>query len=318
MEFGFRRFIVANEIVNLSDADWLAQRLQDRDELEVFVFVDSEEAADVLSDAMAAVSARPLGVLIEMGIAGARCGLRDVEAAVGLGRAIERKPGLAVMGVAGFEGVVGMVRDESTRTKAKTFGAVLADSYQALKEAGLTPDSGAFGTAGGSIYFDDVLAGWRERLGSAGGEVSFVLRSGCYITQDSGTYRTQSPLGEQGELGVVEKLRPAIEVVAQVISTPEPGFCVVNAGKRDVSYDIAPPTLLWQADPGNPIPASESDCVGLNDQHAMFRGPAIPQLRVGERVGLGISHPCTTFDKWRAMPLVDDQLNVRDLILVFV
>jgi D-serine dehydratase len=27
---------------------------------------------------------------------------------------------------------------------------------------------------------------------------------------------------------------------------------------------------------------------------------------VGDRVALGLSHPCTTFDKWRWMPLVED------------
>jgi D-serine dehydratase len=39
----------------------------------------------------------------------------------------------------------------------------------------------------------------------------------------------------------------------------------------------------------------------LNDQHAYQRCPdgAILDLQVGDRIGLGISHPCTTFDEWR-------------------
>jgi D-serine dehydratase len=31
-------------------------------------------------------------------------------------------------------------------------------------------------------------------------------------------------------------------------------------------------------------------------------------------VALGISHPCTTFDKWRWLPLVDDEGNVTRAI----
>ena len=29
-------------------------------------------------------------------------------------------------------------------------------------------------------------------------------------------------------------------------------------------------------------------------------------IRYGDTVVLGISHPCTTFDKWRWMPVVED------------
>ena len=35
---------------------------------------------------------------------------------------------------------------------------------------------------------------------------------------------------------------------------------------------------------------------------------------VGERIGLGISHPCTTFDKWAWMPIVDQAYRVVDAI----
>ena len=37
---------------------------------------------------------------------------------------------------------------------------------------------------------------------------------------------------------------------------------------------------------------------------------------VGDRVGLGISHPCTTFDKWHWMPMVDDDYLVVDAVVM--
>jgi D-serine deaminase-like pyridoxal phosphate-dependent protein len=41
----------------------------------------------------------------------------------------------------------------------------------------------------------------------------------------------------------------------------------------------------------------------LNDQHAYLRTNS---LEVGQLVRLGLSHPCTAFDKWRLIPVVDN------------
>jgi D-serine dehydratase len=65
------------------------------------------------------------------------------------------------------------------------------------------------------------------------------------------------------------------------------------------------------------VPASWK-VVGLNDQHAHLRWSAEDEAlapEVGERIGLGISHPCTTFDKWPWMPVVDDHYQVVDAIV---
>lgn len=315
--FGFRRFLVANEIVDRAEARWLTQSLKEDPELEAVVFADSLAAVQILAEAAGHRPARPLDVLVEMGIVGARCGVRDTETAVGLGRAIDREPGLRLAGVSGFEGVVGMVRDAPSRARAREFGGLLATSLLALEEAKLITSGAGIGTAGGSLFFEEVLDGWSKQLGEISGDVPFILRSGCYVTQDNGSYHSQSPLGPCGSRPASQQLRPAIEVLARVISIPEPEFAVVNAGKRDVSYDIADPTLLWANDPGNQVASDAVACVGLNDQHAMFRGPAISQLSVGSLVGLGITHPCTTFDKWKAIPLVDDNYRVIELVVTY-
>jgi len=64
------------------------------------------------------------------------------------------------------------------------------------------------------------------------------------------------------------------------------------------------------------VPASWK-ITGLNDQHAYLRweaGDAAEAPCVGDRIGLGISHPCTTFDKWHWMPMVDDDYCVVDAV----
>ncbi len=96
------------------------------------------------------------------------------------------------------------------------------------------------------------------------------------------------------------------------------------AGKRDLSYDWEMPipqaVCSRSSLQGGPpvITASSADwkITGLNDQHAHLRGtgPEFAALQVGDLVCLGISHPCTTFDKRRWMPLVDANYTVLDAI----
>jgi D-serine dehydratase len=108
-----------------------------------------------------------------------------------------------------------------------------------------------------------------------------------------------------------------------VQSLPEPGLAILTAGKRDLSHDLGLPTpqAAWPRAGREGRPAPEGWAItGLNDQHAYLRldgaGQAAP-LEVGDRVVLGISHPCTTFDKWRWMPVVDDDYAVVDAIVTW-
>ena len=58
---------------------------------------------------------------------------------------------------------------------------------------------------------------------------------------------------------------------------------------------------------GNPMVASRLDADQRFDADGTW-----PQ--VGDRVALGISHPCTTFDKWRWLALIDDDGAVTGAI----
>ena len=40
-------------------------------------------------------------------------------------------------------------------------------------------------------------------------------------------------------------------------------------------------------------------------------------MHAGDMVASGISHPCTAFDKWRLLPVVDDNYNVIDGVLTW-
>jgi D-serine dehydratase len=59
----------------------------------------------------------------------------------------------------------------------------------------------------------------------------------------------------------------------------------------------------------------------MNDQHAYLRlpegDPIRDSLSVGDLVGCGISHPCTTFDRWPLLLAVDDDYAVRGALNTF-
>jgi D-serine dehydratase len=148
-----------------------------------------------------------------------------------------------------------------------------------------------------------------------------ILRSGCYLTHDHGFYRQllaemaarQPQLFDQLPPG---GLKPALEVWSMVQSRPEPTLAILTMGKRDVSYDIDLPLPMWWHRPGSTrqLQALSADCRidKMNDQHAYLRLPAEfgQQVQVGDLIGCGISHPCTTFDKWPLLLEVDDGYQV--------
>jgi len=63
--------------------------------------------------------------------------------------------------------------------------------------------------------------------------------------------------------------------------------------------------------------ASGWSVIKMMDQHAYMQVPAGADLRVGDMIGLDISHPCLTFDKWRYLAVVDSEYRVIDVVETF-
>lgn len=237
-----------------------------------------------LADSVAAVDAvRGLDVrlLVELGHPGGRTGCRTLEEA----ERVARAAGDRLHGVECFEGTV-------AAGDLAAVDALLDRCDVLLDRLGLDLVS-----AGGSAYFDRVVERFRGR--------DVVLRSGCYVTQDGGFYGRTSPLRD--------RLRNALELWGVVLSVPEPGFAVASFGKRDTGLDLGLPIPFARWRPGEGRAAVEGEVVALSDQHAHVRLSG--DVRVGDRLGAHIVHPCTTLDKWRLVPLVDDDYAVVDGLL---
>lgn len=315
--FGVRRVLLANQLVAPSDIRAVLALLHGDPHFECIVLADSLAGVARLAEAVALHPlARPLPVLVELGLNGKRAGCRTPEAAITVARAIAGAPGLQLAGFEGYEGL--LVSDDRSDDLAAVdaFLLQLVELVRSADDEGLFVGAEILLSAGGSSYFDLVARG----VGAVSGlsrPVRAVLRSGCYLTSDHGIY--ERLLGElNAREGRQDGLRPALEVWAMVQSRPEPTLAILSMGKRDASYDadLPLPLLYHRPGPGTPhaLPPGCS-IFKLNDQHAYLRlpegHPLCAELAVGDLVGCGISHPCTTFDKWPLLLGVDDDYQVR-------
>jgi D-serine dehydratase len=100
-----------------------------------------------------------------------------------------------------------------------------------------------------------------------------------------------------------------------VLSRPEPGLALLGAGRRDVGFDAGLPVPLRVL--GRDASTAGWAITGLNDQHAYLRLDAEADLAPGDVVGLGISHPCTTLDKWRVVVVLNDDDQVINAVHAF-
>jgi D-serine dehydratase len=114
---------------------------------------------------------------------------------------------------------------------------------------------------------------------------------------------------------------PALTVWAHIQSRPEPGLAILTVGRRDVGFDSGLPVpLFWYQEGTHAMPAAVGpgcEVTALNDQHAYMTCPPESRFAVGDLVGFGISHPCTTFDKWKVLLVIDDDYRVVDAIKTF-
>jgi D-serine dehydratase len=307
LEFGVRRVLVANEVTDPGALSWLARRLHDDPDLDILWYVDSVAGVHLAAEAMTALpdGARPASQLLEVGHADGRTGVRSPGAALEVARAVAESPRLSLAGVAAYEGTIAHDRSPETRRRVAEFLAFVHDTFVALDDADLLVAGERVVTAGGSVFFDQVteaLTPLRDR-----GAV-VVLRSGCYLTHDNGYYEQVSP--DVDPEWRRDEFDAAIEVWGRVLSRPEPALALLNLGRRDVSFDMGLPKPLWTARDGLRSPAGGLSVTALGDQHAWLEVPPGCDLAVGDLVGLGVSHPCTTFDKWRLLMLVDDDYDV--------
>ena len=281
---GARRVVIANEVTVAADLAWVCSQNAGGD-AEVIFCVDSLEVLALAEVEHLRAGGPPLPVLVEVGYEDGRCGLRSTDAVVEVAEAVARSPHAALRGIEGFEGL------------AEAPEPFLDDLAAAATAIAPLVEADPILTAGGSSYFDRVV----DLLGPAAAQLGWTLclRSGCYVTHDHGIYAEAAERRAQGG----PRFDAAIEVRASVLSRPQPDRMILDCGRRDVSFDAGLPVVLGH---------DELVVVALNDQHAHVRVDGPCDAAVGDVVRLGISHPCTTLDRWQVIALVDDDGRVLE------
>ena len=306
---GVRRVLMANQLVGRANMALIARLLTDPG-FEFHCMVDHPDNVAALG-AFFAERGQRLNVMIEYGVVGGRCGCRSEQEVMALAEAIKAQPALALTGIEGYEGVI---HGEHAVSGIRAFAASLVRLALQLQRDGAFALDKPIITASGSAWYDLIAEGFEAE--AASGRFLSVLRPGSYVVHDHGIYKEAQCCVLDRRSDLQEGLRPALEVWAHVQSLPEPGFAVIALGKRDVAYDAGLPMPLKRYREGV-LPAVGDDVSGCKvtavmDQHAFMTVAEGSQLRVGDIISFGTSHPCLTFDKWRTGCVVDERFNVLE------
>ena len=319
--FGVPRIIMANQLLDADSVRFVARELAADPGFEFFGIVDSVVGARQYYDVLSKLPrGRALNLLLEVGAAGGRTGVRTVEEALLVAREVAGlSDSLRLAGIEAFEGIFPGSPAEA-EVNVEAFMKRVSEIAHRCDVEHLFGES-AILTAGGSAYFDQVV----KALGSVrlSQPTKVILRSGCYITHDHGTYATALDRLQQRSTGSVfadHSFEPALELWTTVQSLPEPGLAIVALGKRDVSFDMGLPVPLKRHRPGDPAGLTElrgkAEIVRLNDHHGYLKFAGL-DLAVKDRIAVGISHPCTTFDRWEYLYRVDDRYDVVSIVRTF-
>jgi D-serine dehydratase len=323
-QFGVSRIIVANQLLDADSVQFVARQLTEDPGFEFYGIVDSVAGVRQYFDVLSKLPrTRPINLLLEVGAVGGRTGVRTVDEALIIAKeatAMSASGSLRLAGIEAFEGIFAGTPREA-ETNVASFMERVAEVARHCDSTSSFGGAEVILTAGGSAHFDQVVKSLTAiRLSKP---TRVVLRSGCYITHDHGFYAAAlDRLRERSSPGVfgAKGFEPAIELWTRVQSLPEPGFAILTLGKRDASFDMGLPVPLQHHEPGSTAPPvnirGKAEIVRLNDHHGYLKFTGL-NLAIGDRIAVGISHPCTTFDRWEYLYVVDDDYNVVSVVRTF-
>jgi D-serine dehydratase len=311
---GVRRVLMANQLVGKQNMAIIADLLRDP-EFEFYCLVDSADQVDQLGGYFSGLGLR-LNVLLELGVANGRAGVRNDEQLQAVLDALSRWNGSLVL--CGIEIYEGVLHDEDS---IRAFLQRAVDVTRQLAAEDRFQRAPILLSGAGSAWYDVVA----EVFSAAGfgDAVEIVLRPGCYLTHDVGAYReAQARILKHNSIAqrMHSGLLPALQVWAYVQSIPEAGTAIVGLGKRDAAFDAGLPVPSLHFRPGSITPIAAPahwEVKRLMDQHAFLQVHPGDDLRIGDMIGFNVCHPCLTFDKWRTLPVLNSKYLVIDIVQTF-
>ena len=257
---GITDILIANQIVGphkMQRLATLAKRVGLR------VCVDQADNVDQLNRAMQAGGAT-LGVLVEVDIGMARCGVPPGEAAVALAQRIQKSSGLRFDGLQGYDGHLQLLADvHERRAKCRQGLEQLVGTRRLIEKAGI-PVGIVTGAGTGTWEFVAGFPGVTE------------IQPGSFVLMDC-VYHTVRP-----EFGC------ALSILATVLSV-RPKWYTLDAGSKAISKDFGTPTIKGK-------PAENPS--RLSEEHTKVECDPVA-VRVGDRREVIPAHCCATMNLHR-------------------
>ena len=316
--YGVKKILLANQLLGKSHLKTISHFINNDNNFSFYCFVDSiEQFHNIKSNLKNITLINPINLLPEIGAPNGRTGIRSKENLLELVNEIsnDKSNNFNFAGISSYEGIaaVAMKGSQAVHDFCAFIEEIIRDispnQFSHLKELIIT--------AGGSTHFD--IVGERFSKLNLSIPVRVLLRSGCYVTHDHGPYLEALKTAQEDNNRQWDRvLQPALEIWSYVQSIPEKNLAFLTMGKRDVPYDAGLPKPLKRFRPGEGyLDLGTVEIFSTNDQHAFVKLSDNHGWKVGDMICSGISHPCTAFDKWRFIPVVNDQYDVIDGMLTF-
>jgi D-serine deaminase-like pyridoxal phosphate-dependent protein len=246
---GIEDILIAHLVVGPSKCARLAALQRQAD---VKATVDHPEQVGPLAQA-ARAAGTTIGLLVDVDLGMHRTGVGTVEQAVALARQVAGEPGLRLDGVMGYEGHTLMIADPDEKRQAiRAALDRLRAARAAMEREGLPCRIVSAGGTGSYQYTADE-PGLTELQAGGGVFACRYYTEVCHVTGH----------------------RPALGLLATVVSRPAPDRAILDIGRKSVSDYRTPPVLV-----------GHSDCpiTGLSAEHATVTVRHGAELRLGERV----------------------------------
>jgi D-serine deaminase-like pyridoxal phosphate-dependent protein len=243
------------------------------------VALDSREAGQALSDAMAAED-RVLDVYVEVNTGQNRAGVRFGEEAVALALDLARLPGLHLVGVMTHEGQANAQGPDLIESFALDAGRNLVATAEEIRSHGIELPIVSVGSTPAAAY-TPTIPGVTE------------MRPGTYVFRDTSAFR----------YGIVGPDDCAARILATVVSHPAPDRCIVDGGSKTFALDKTP------SHPGHGYIVGHERAVfdRMSEEHGVvILPPDEPGFEIGARVEIIPNHICPTVN------LMDELNIVRD------
>jgi D-serine dehydratase len=192
-ESGATRAVIANQVLLRHDLAWLTRFLVQYPGLQAPFLIDSLQQLRTIERFAAQHPCPPQGldVLLELGLSGGRTGCRDNAQALELARAVRASTAVRLVGLECYEGLWATGDTQADTALVDTLMQRVHELAARCDADNLFEGTEILLTAGGSAVFDLVaiaLRGAVDQPLTLSRPVRGLLRSGCYLTHDHGTY----------------------------------------------------------------------------------------------------------------------------------